>query len=111
MKHAVKFTQNNLNNIIYDYIKENINAPLIFFKIKDLNYALEIIKFMYPYKSNDIIIEEKEYVKICLDTFPYLTNNNHKKNSYVKHNNLDYFLQSDNSNFVLCEKYYIIIVK
>ncbi len=109
MKHVeLKFTQNN-NNLLYEYIKENINkTPLIFFKNNDVTYAIEIIKYLLPYKSANIIVDKKEYVKICLDNFPYLTKNEFKKKFYVNHTDQNYFLQSDNSNFVLTENYFTI---
>lgn len=109
-KININFTNNN--NEIYDYIKENINEmPLVFFKQKDYDYALEIIKFLYPNKINDINIQKQQYVRINIYNFPYLTKNNYKNKSYVTFDNDKYFLQISNLNSILTENYFIITIK
>lgn len=104
-QHAIYFSQNDINPI-YKYVKENIDDPLIFFKEKDLDYAIELIKYLYPTKCNNINIERKEYVKLTLENFPHIGKNMFNKKSYVSHNNEKYFLQITNG--VLTEFYFIV---
>jgi hypothetical protein len=109
----INFTKNNNeNNNIFNYIKENINvAPLVFFKKKEFDYALEIVKFLYPNKINDIVVNYLEYVRISIENFPYLTKNNYKKKSYVNFDNNKYFLQINNPKSILTENYFTITIK
>ncbi len=107
MKKMIQFS--DFNNLLYNYILQNCTkTPLIFFKDKDVEYSIEVIKFLYPQKIYDLIIEKHEYVKIHIDAFPYLKKNNFSKISYVDPKNDKYFLQLNNSELLLTEKYFIV---
>lgn len=106
---AIFFSQNNNINPIYNYVKENVdNTPMIFFKEKDLDYGIEIIKFLYPTKANNINVKRLEYVTLTPNNFPFITKNTYKKNSYVKHNDIKYFLQITNG--ILTEFYFTVTI-